>query len=136
MEDILPLIKDRLEKILTPLCGDFKAEWPKGGEIYLKCTKDFFLLYLELIARILALHFHGSNLQLSSYENGQIWRITTADLTSESSLNEALQVLICKKCYYQDLIPEQFLNADIEKSYNGEDYHRMYVGEIVKTLKQ
>ena len=50
--------------------------------------------------------------------------------------NEALQVLICKKWYYQDLIPGQFLDKGIEKHYNGQDYHRMYVGEIVKTLKQ
>lgn len=50
--------------------------------------------------------------------------------------NEAQQVLICKKLYYQDLVPEQFLASDIEKHYNGKDYHRMYVGEIIKTLKQ
>lgn len=50
--------------------------------------------------------------------------------------NEALQVLICKKWYYQDLVPEQFLGWDIEKHYQGQDYHRMYVGEIIKTLKQ
>lgn len=48
--------------------------------------------------------------------------------------NEALQVLICKKVYYQDLIPEQFLSADIGKHYKQGDYHRIYVGEIVKTL--
>ncbi len=49
---------------------------------------------------------------------------------------EASQVLICKKCYYQDLIPEQFLGTGIEEFYEDGDYHRMYVGEIVKTLKQ
>ena len=62
--------------------------------------------------------------------------LTISEDTRCVYFNEALQVLICKKWYYQDLIPKQFLDPGIEKHYNGEDYHRMYVGEIIKTLKQ
>ena len=43
---------------------------------------------------------------------------------------EARLVLDCKKIYYQDFEAKNFLDAEIEKNYNGEDYHRMYVGEI------
>lgn len=43
-------------------------------------------------------------------------------------------VLVCKKIYVDDVKPECFLEHSLdEKWYNG-DYHRMYVGEIVKTL--
>lgn len=48
--------------------------------------------------------------------------------------DEARLVLICRKAYFSDLKPENFLDATLETHYNGEDYHRMYVGEIVKVL--
>ena len=50
--------------------------------------------------------------------------------------NEAELVIKCKKIYFQDLQPEKFLIPEIEKNYNGSDYHRMYVGEIVDVLKK
>lgn len=42
-------------------------------------------------------------------------------------------VLICKKIYTHDIDPHGFLDPSIGAHYHG-DYHRMYVGEIVKTL--
>lgn len=44
--------------------------------------------------------------------------------------NEARLVVECKKLYYQDLDPANFLDAGIEKNYPLKDYHRMYIGEI------
>ena len=44
---------------------------------------------------------------------------------------EARLVLVCKKIYYQDLIPDQFLDSHIESHYANSDYHRMYFGEIL-----
>ncbi|MDP4094851.1 MAG: flavin reductase family protein [Bacillota bacterium] len=46
--------------------------------------------------------------------------------------DEARLVIECKKIYYQDLIPGNFLDLDIEKLYPQKDYHRMYIGEITK----
>ena len=46
--------------------------------------------------------------------------------------SEASIVVECRKIYFQDLIPENFLDPSIEDSYNGSDYHRMYIGEIAK----
>ena len=43
-------------------------------------------------------------------------------------------VLECKKIYYQDLNPDNFLAEDIHQNYPNKDYHRMYVGEIIKCL--
>jgi flavin reductase (DIM6/NTAB) family NADH-FMN oxidoreductase RutF len=48
--------------------------------------------------------------------------------------DEARIVLACKKLYYQDIVPERLLDQQIETMYPLKDYHRMYVGEIVKCL--
>lgn len=43
---------------------------------------------------------------------------------------EADTVLICKKIYYQDIDPANFIDKDLDKNYPQKDYHRMYFGEI------
>ncbi len=45
-------------------------------------------------------------------------------------------VLVCKKIYYSDLEPEHFLTPEINKVYEKEDYHRLYVGEIIEVLQK
>lgn len=47
---------------------------------------------------------------------------------------EARLVLACRKLYYQDIVPTNFLDPKINDMYAKKDYHRMYVGEIVKCL--
>jgi flavin reductase (DIM6/NTAB) family NADH-FMN oxidoreductase RutF len=49
---------------------------------------------------------------------------------------EARLVLACKKLYFQDIAPERFLDEKINDMYPQKDYHRMYVGEIVKCLRK
>ncbi len=49
---------------------------------------------------------------------------------------EARLVLECRKIYFQDMDPAMFLSPDIEKNYPQKDYHRMYIGEIVRCLKK
>ncbi|HBQ64894.1 MAG TPA: flavin reductase [Clostridiales bacterium] len=58
------------------------------------------------------------------------------DPTGPAYLAESKLVLICKKLYYQDLQPEQFLDPGIMKNYPGRDYHRMYAGEILRCMKK
>ena len=48
------------------------------------------------------------------------------------SFKEAQDIIICKKLYTQDIDPALFLDAEIEKLYNGTDYHRLFVGEIIR----
>jgi len=45
---------------------------------------------------------------------------------------EARLVIECEKIYFQDLIPAHFLSPDIERNYPKKDYHRMYIGRIVR----
>ncbi len=47
---------------------------------------------------------------------------------------EARLILECKKIYSQDILPKNFLSPEIEEYYPQKDYHRMYLGEIVKVL--
>mgnify|MGYP000982540223 FL=1 len=47
---------------------------------------------------------------------------------------EASLVLVCRKIYIQDLDPKGFLLPEIAKNYEQEDYHRMYVGEVLEAL--
>ena len=49
---------------------------------------------------------------------------------------EARLVLSCRKIYSQDILPERFLDPAIEAMYPQKDYHRMYIGEIVRCLKR
>ena len=45
-------------------------------------------------------------------------------------------MLICKKLYAQDLNEASVIEPSVKSWYNGDDYHRMYVSEIVKVLKR
>lgn len=47
---------------------------------------------------------------------------------------EARMVMECKKIYFHDLDPANFLDPKIENEYPQKDYHRMYLGEIVRCL--
>ena len=45
-------------------------------------------------------------------------------------------ILACRKLYHSDLDPRRFLDPRIERNYPKKDYHRMYVGEIVRCLRR
>jgi len=47
---------------------------------------------------------------------------------------EARMVLECRKLYFQDLEPANFIDSSIMKNYPKNDFHRMYVGEITRVL--
>jgi flavin reductase (DIM6/NTAB) family NADH-FMN oxidoreductase RutF len=47
------------------------------------------------------------------------------------SFAEARLIVGCQKIYFQDLDPAHFLDPSIEDLYPQQDYHRMYVGEIL-----
>jgi flavin reductase (DIM6/NTAB) family NADH-FMN oxidoreductase RutF len=51
------------------------------------------------------------------------------------AFKEAKLVLECRKLYFQDIDPANFLEASINKMYDN-DYHRMYIGEIMGIKKR
>ena len=56
----------------------------------------------------------------------------SAELVSSPIYKEANLILECKKLYWHDFNPAQFLDGRIANSYPEENYHRMYFGEIVR----
>ena len=64
-------------------------------------------------------------------ESGLTW---VKEGTDAPYFAEASLVLICRKLYYDDLKPTQFLDTSLEEFYPQKDYHRMYIGEIIQAL--
>ena len=48
--------------------------------------------------------------------------------------DQARLVIECRKIYFQDLDPDNFLDPRIHDEYPDRDYHRMYLGEIERCL--
>lgn len=53
-----------------------------------------------------------------------------------TSFEEAKLTLVCRKLAFQDMSPDGFLDESIKDNYALGDYHRIYVGEIVKAYEQ
>ena len=49
---------------------------------------------------------------------------------------EADTVIVCKKLYVQQMVEDCIIDESIQANYNGDDYHYVFVGEIVKVLKK
>lgn len=50
--------------------------------------------------------------------------------------SQARLVFECKKLYHHDINPQNFLDENIESMYPLKDYHRLYVGEILRIGKK
>ena len=55
-------------------------------------------------------------------------------VTGAVYFDQARLVLECRKIYYQDLDPQKFLDSEIHKNYPINDYHRMYIGEVLRCM--
>lgn len=85
---------------------------------------------------------YRDTLQLLGTQSGRDGdKITESGLTPIASTHvsapgfaEADLIVECRKMYWDDLNPEHFLDAGIEKHYPLKDYHRIYFGEIVTVL--
>lgn len=56
------------------------------------------------------------------------------DLGNVIDFEQAKITVVMKKLAYQDMKPDGFLDDNIMKNYANNDFHRIYVGEIVKIL--
>lgn len=62
--------------------------------------------------------------------------LTPAFCENAPYFEEADTVIVCKKLYVQDMTEDCFVDKDLLKNYSGDDYHRVFVGEIVKVLRK
>ncbi len=47
------------------------------------------------------------------------------------SFEEAELVIECRKMYFTDLVPGNFIDPSIATHYPAQDYHRLFIGEVV-----
>lgn len=55
----------------------------------------------------------------------------SGELGGATTFKQARLVIECRKLYFHDVDPGNFIDPAIDKNYPEKDYHRMYVGEIV-----
>jgi flavin reductase (DIM6/NTAB) family NADH-FMN oxidoreductase RutF len=60
----------------------------------------------------------------------------SGELENTTTFKEARMVVECRKLYFQDIQPENFIDASIDDNYPSKDYHRMYVGEIINCFRK
>ena len=58
--------------------------------------------------------------------------ITASKKVSAPYFKEAKLVLECRKIYWDDFKPENFLDKSIDEKYPEKDYHRIFYGEILE----
>jgi len=59
---------------------------------------------------------------------------TASELVDAPTFKEAELSVECRKIYWDDLKPGQFLDDTIDINYPQKDYHRIYFGEILNIL--
>ncbi len=83
------------------------------------------------------LNFCGSNSGRDCDKAAEAGLTPFSTESGSVAFEEARLVLECKKLYFQDINPEHFLDESIDTKYYPEkDYHRMYVGEVLRVLKR
>ena len=60
--------------------------------------------------------------------------ITPVDMETAVGFEEATVNVVLKKLAYQDMKPDGFIDETIMNNYANNDFHRVYVGEIVKVV--
>lgn len=58
--------------------------------------------------------------------------IVPSAIVEAPAFAEAELIVECKKMYWDDFKPENFVDFSIDKNYPLKDYHRMYFGEIIQ----
>lgn len=59
--------------------------------------------------------------------------LSAIEVDGSMAFSEAKLILVCKKLYHDDIKPENLYDDSIDKAnYPNKDYHRMYIGEIIK----
>ena len=61
--------------------------------------------------------------------------LTVYDAEGVPAVAESRLILVCRKLYTQDMKPECFADPSLLSHYKTNDFHRQYIGEVVRVLK-
>ncbi|QHI70416.1 flavin reductase [Tichowtungia aerotolerans] len=128
------------------------ASWGAMGELWFKPVvftffrpqrytlefvelEEFFTLSFFDEKHRTALNFCGSNSGRDCDKAEKTGLTPVSTPNGSVAFGEARLVLECRKMYFQDLDPSHFLDPEISKCYPKEDYHRMFVGEVMTALQ-
>lgn len=96
---------------------------------FIEKAADFTLSFFEEKYRDV-LSFYGTN------SGRDVDKMKGTGITAQEGADgtvhfqEAKLYLECRKIYFQDLDPKNFIDPKIATNYSAGDYHRMYIGEI------
>lgn len=82
-----------------------------------------------------ALNFCGSK-SGRDYDKALETGLTAIPVGGSTAFEQARLVLLCKKIYFQDMDSRNFLDEGAEKFYPAKDYHRIYIGEVLKIFRE
>lgn len=125
---------------MTASWGGFGYLWDKNVCIcvvrhsrytfeFIEKAADFTLSFFDEKHRDI-LNFYGTN------SGRDIEKMKGTGLTAQEGtgglvhFQEAKLYLECRKIYFQDLDPQNFIDPKIANYYSDRDYHRIYIGEI------
>ena len=70
------------------------------------------------------------------YDKAKECNITPIFTEDAPYFDEAKTVIVCNKLYVQQMTEDSIIDESIKANYNGDDYHYVFVGEIVKVLEK
>ncbi|HHT84104.1 MAG: flavin reductase [Christensenellales bacterium] len=129
--------------MMTASWGGLGVLWEKNvATVYIRPTRYTY----EFVQKkdYFSLNFFGGNKaphKIGGSKSGRdIDKAKAAGLTPVFDCDtvyykEAELVIICKKLYCGQILKENFLDDNIDKFYPLKDYHKIFIGEIVKSLK-
>ncbi len=128
------------------------ASWGGIGELWAKDVVFVFIrpqrYTLEFVEKndVFSLSFFGGNykkeLTFCGRNSGRVvdkmkeTNFTPVFSDGTTYFDEAETVLICKKLAVTEITPDSFIDKDIDKNYTNNDYHKVFVAEIIKTLQK
>lgn len=127
---------------MTVAWGYFGIMWNKPMAVVVVRPTRFTFEFMEMYTSFTLTTFdkkYKKDLNLLGTKSGRDGdKIAETNLTAIPStkidapaFNEAELIVECKKMYWDDFKPENFLDQSIDKNYPLKDYHRMYFGEVV-----
>ncbi|MCK4605694.1 MAG: flavin reductase family protein [candidate division Zixibacteria bacterium] len=129
---------------MTASWGGFGVLWNKHICWCVIRPQRFTYQFMEKAARFTLSFFeeeYRDALKLCGTKSGRDGdKVAQAGLTPRETVSgsvffdQARLVIECRKIYFQDLDPDNFLDPRIHDEYPDRDYHRMYLGEIERCL--
>lgn len=129
---------------MTVAWGGFGVMWEKNVVYSVIRPTRYTYEFMEKSDRFTLSFFPGSLREALAYCGSHSGRdvdkaketgLTPVEIEGSVGFSEARLTYLCRKIYYQDFNPKQFLDTAIESQYPEKDYHRLYIGEIIQVFR-